>query len=428
MNGGRIVEQRFARTRSNTLRRLLESRDSDGLWTGRLSSSPLATAVAIVALHTVDTKPFASCIQKGTHGWRLIRTPTALGRYRKQDPSNLSTTLLAMAALCAVDTDARNTAPAAKGRTWLKSKLNYNSEADLAEAVYDAYGADRTFAVPILTHCALAGLFARSADAWRFVKPLPFELAQLPQGLYRVLNLGVVSYALPALIAVGQVKFHFDPPKNVIVRTIRQKACKPTLRLLNTIQPPNGGFLEAPPLTGFVTMSLAAVGQRSHPVVQKGTTFLTAAMRPDGSWPIDTNLSTWLTTHAIKLLAPEELSPDQRDTLTAALLRQQHKTTHPFTDAAPGGWGWSGLPGAVPDADDTAGALAALHRLQEGRQDVRQAAWAGLTWLLDLQNADGGMPTFCRAGESSNLTEAAPISQRTRLRPLSCGATRSGQH
>ena len=31
----------------------------------------------------------------------------------------------------------------------------------------------------------------------------------------------------------------------------------------------------------------------------------------------------------------------------------QNQQTHPFTGAAPGGWGWTDLSGAVPDADDT---------------------------------------------------------------------------
>jgi squalene-hopene/tetraprenyl-beta-curcumene cyclase len=49
----------------------------------------------------------------------------------------------------------------------------------------------------------------------------------------------------------------------------------------------------------------------------------------------------------------------------------------------------------VPDADDTPGALLALRALGSG-DEVRAAAARGVAWLLDLQNRDGGMPTFCR--------------------------------
>ena len=71
------------------------------------------------------------------------------------------------------------------------------------------YGKDRTFAVPILMTCALAGL-----TSWKEVPSLPFELACLPQSWFRFLNLPVVSYALPALIAIGQAVYHHRPPWN----------------------------------------------------------------------------------------------------------------------------------------------------------------------------------------------------------------------
>ena len=381
----------------NTLSCLVEARGTDGLWTGQLSSSPLATAVSITALHIANAPGHHAAIQNGLTWLAEHQNPDGgWGDTDNRDPSNLSTTLLALAAIHAVDRAGRFASHTQNARTWLKRRLNYTHQSDLAGAVYAAYGDDRTFAVPILAHCTLAGLFDEAPDPWQLVKPLPFELARLPRALYRVLNLTVVSYALPALIAVGQAKFHFDPPKNTLLRAVRRTACGPTLDMLGTLQPTNGGFLEAPPLTAFVTMSLAAIGHTQHPVAQKGMAFLTAAQRPDGSWPIDTNLSTWLSTHAIKLLAPDHLTDDDRRALADALITRQYKTVHPFTGAAAGGWGWTPLPGAVPDADDTAGALAALYRLDAQSDNVRRAAAAGLIWLLDMQNSDGGIPTFCR--------------------------------
>jgi squalene-hopene/tetraprenyl-beta-curcumene cyclase len=50
----------------------------------------------------------------------------------------------------------------------------------------------------------------------------------------------------------------------------------------------------------------------------------------------------------------------------------------------------------VPDADDTAGAQLALRHLGEIDGEARDAARRGIRWLLNLQNRDGGMPTFCR--------------------------------
>jgi squalene-hopene/tetraprenyl-beta-curcumene cyclase len=76
---------------------------------------------------------------------------------------------------------------------------------------------------------------------------------------------------------------------------------------------------------------------------------------------------------------------------------------HPFTNADPGGWGWTDLPGGVPDADDTPGAILALLQLAETSDlsaevlaSIGEATENGVNWLLDVQNRDGGFPTFCR--------------------------------
>src|SRR5258707_8802 len=50
-------------------------------------------------------------------------------------------------------------------------------------------------------------------------------------------------------------------------------------------------------------------------------------------------------------------------------------------------------PCRVPDADDSAGALIALISL--GVRDT-YVFGPGIHWLLQLQNSDGGWPTFCR--------------------------------
>jgi squalene-hopene/tetraprenyl-beta-curcumene cyclase len=50
----------------------------------------------------------------------------------------------------------------------------------------------------------------------------------------------------------------------------------------------------------------------------------------------------------------------------------------------------------MPDADDTAGALIALRLLGAAGPGEREAARRGAGWLLDLQNRDGGIPTFSK--------------------------------
>jgi squalene-hopene/tetraprenyl-beta-curcumene cyclase len=166
------------------------------------------------------------------------------------------------------------------------------------------------------------------------------------------------------------------------------------LDILESIQPESGGFIEAIPLTGFVGMSLTAAGYKDHPVAQSCFRFLENGQRADGSWPIDVNLATWVTSLAVRALG-DALSAEQQNCIRSYLLKTQWKEVHPFTHAAPGGWGWTYEQGGAPDADDTAAALIALSKLGQTGMSAPQAQ-RGIFWLLNLQNRDGGMPTFCK--------------------------------
>ncbi|MCX5636862.1 MAG: hypothetical protein NTX52_04100, partial [Planctomycetota bacterium] len=291
----------------------------------------------------------------------------------------------------------------------------------LAAAVNKQYGEDRSFSAPILTMCALAGGLGGPEESWRLIKPLPFELAICPHQLFKWLRLPVVSYALPALIAIGQVHYHYRKPRNPITRLLRHLSRGKTLDVLRSLQPETGGFLEAIPLTAFVVMSLAACGKTDHDVVLKGADFLVNSARDDGSWPIDTNLATWVTTLSVNALSAgpdfESILPlEDRTRIRNWLLSSQHHEVHPYTHAAAGGWGWTNLPGAVPDADDTAGALIALRNLgltdesatRMADKRTTNSAIIGLKWLMELQNRDGGIPTFCRGWMSLPFDRSAP--------------------
>jgi squalene-hopene/tetraprenyl-beta-curcumene cyclase len=78
---------------------------------------------------------------------------------------------------------------------------------------------------------------------------------------------------------------------------------------------------------------------------------------------------------------------------------------HPFTNAPPGGWAWTNLPGGVPDADDTSSALIAL---KKSGHACDAAIEQGIIWLLDLQNRDGGIPTFCRGWGTLPFDRSTP--------------------
>ena len=375
---------------------LLAEPRPDGHWVGELSPSALSTSTALMALLQLRHQGVAidSRVLAGGVDWLIAEQgPDGGWGDTSLSHSNISTTMLVRATL----TEIRRTAGGESIGEVPAAALE-RAEAAIHQfggvpALLARYGRDRTFSIPILTHCALAGLVE-----WREIPRLPFELACLPQRFYKSVRLPVVSYALPALIAIGQVRHGMGPPWNPLTRWIRDAARAPSLRVLEQIQPASGGYLEATPLTSFVTMSLAALGQARHPVAERGLQFLLESVRPDGSWPIDTNLATWVTTLAINALGPE-LPPDLRPPLQQWLLNQQWRQTHPYTNSPPGGWAWTDLSGGVPDADDTPGAILALLTLagtSEPPVAVRDAIAAAVGWLLGLQNRDGGWPTFCR--------------------------------
>src|SRR5687768_6823034 len=106
--------------------------------------------------------------------------------------------------------------------------------------------------------------------------------------MYPLLRLPAVSYAIPALVAIGQARYFHRPPVTPLMRWIRRRSVEPSLAVLDAMQPASGGYLEAVPLTSFVVMSLAATGRAQLPVAQRGLKFIENSVRPDGSWPIDT--------------------------------------------------------------------------------------------------------------------------------------------
>lgn len=452
---------------------LWAQRTEQGNWTGELSTSALSTATAISALEQVrasetycesgrSESELCDSIEGGCR-W-LAEHQNSDGGFGDTDRShsNISTTLLVLSAF---DLGARSPKRSKfiVDESIVRCAWDYVDRQGSWDGLRARYGKDKTFVVPILSNCALAGFVS-----WKQVSPLPFEAAWLPQDWYRWARMPVVSYAVPALVAIGQASLHHNPPRNPLIRTLRKRAVAPTLEVLRRMQPESGGYLEAVPLTSFVLMNLASIGHGALPVSQECLRFLLESRLDDGSWPIDTNLATWVTSlslhsasrrGSLRILQKPDSPPSENpssetvpsetlDGRTAVtgnstrgsdvehsnapestshgrdfgtrehdsaqrisielsairwLLACQHTDRHPFTGANPGGWGWTNLSGAVPDADDTPAALIALRqldlesrKLSDLKHDVLSAVGGGLRWLCRLQNRDGGMPTFCR--------------------------------
>jgi squalene-hopene/tetraprenyl-beta-curcumene cyclase len=373
--------------------------DCTGVWTGELSSSALSTALALIALMNEQSEE------------QLLSSARWLQNYQNEDggwgdtptsQSNISTTLIARAALRAYQkkqgsSDFQSTLQ--RATDWVVIRTGGVEFPKIIQALGNIYQKDRTFAIPILTFLAIC---EEDDRVWPTIPSLPFMLALLPQSFYRFLHIQVVSYALPALIAIGLCRSGCAAASRKLPPWWKLLA-PALLRKLEKLQPAHGGFLDAIPLTAFVAIALSKIGYASHPVICRAKEFLRQSYRSDGSYAIDTNLRIWVTSLVTRALSmsggkPLDFSLEDKDKLARWILDKQQKNVHPYTGAQPGGWAWTDCAGGVPDADDTSAALIALHHLQQHgvTHNMSKAIRAGIQWLLGLQNHDGGMPTFCK--------------------------------
>jgi len=401
------VDADVKRSLERAVQALLEKRNAEGFWEGRLASSPLAAGVCICALadepglHVQVSKAFSY----------LAKTQNADGGWGDTEisKSNLAATLLVASAdaLCHGLSDEQR-----RG-----AKAYIDALGGAQEGLRRIYGKDMTFQVPLRMAGAAAGLLP-----WNKVDALPFELALVPRGLMGAFRLPVVSYALPALVCVGLARHAKAPTWFLPWRWLRASVAEKALTFTHCLQPASGGFLEATPITAFCLLGLKAAGRGEHPIAQSARRFILESQRPDGSWPVEVNLSIWNTTRAIDALAASgwmtvALNEKERNRTRDWLLAQQTTTGHVYSDAKPGGWGWNHFSGSVPDADDTSGAILALRHL--GVAENHPSLVAGKRWLLALQNPNGGWPTFCRGWEKLPFDRSAPDLTAHALRALS---------
>ena len=173
-------------------RNLLLDQRVDGHWVGELSNSALSTATAISAMsfyieaiNDPDRTRIESRLIAVGLAW-LAPQQNADGGWGDTDLSysNISTTMLVIAAIHASgQKDAFG--------EMLQSAQAYVESKGGVEGIRKRYGKDKTFAVPILANCAMAGLVP-----WREVSALPFEAACVPQRFYHLMQMPVVSLSL----------------------------------------------------------------------------------------------------------------------------------------------------------------------------------------------------------------------------------------
>jgi len=158
--------------------------------------------------------------------------------------SNISTSMLCRGALHLTGGTQRYRDNLNRVEAWLFERTA-KTPANSPKRWRQRYGKDRTFSVPILTTCALAGLVS-----WDEVPRLPFELACFPQSWFRFLRLHVVSYGAAGVDRHWAVR---PPAQNRVVELVssivrwlaKGKACA----CWRAIQPSSGRLSGRTPLT-----------------------------------------------------------------------------------------------------------------------------------------------------------------------------------
>ena len=334
----KLLEDNLLVAVERTRERLLAERCAQGHWEGRLATSALSTATSVIALSLNDAARYEPLICRGLD-W-LAANANADGGWgdTTASKSNINTTALGWAAFGVTPRGKADWTRASDGAArWLQRDSGELSPEKITRTILAFYGDDRTFSTPILSALTLCGRLGERAESFARIPQLPFEMAATPHNLWRLLRLPVVSYAMPALVAVGQVRHHYAPSRNSLARAVRNRLRERTLAGVRSMQPSSGGFLEAVPLTSFVVACLSGVGRREHPIVRDGIRFILDLVRDDGGWPIDTCLSTWVTTLAVTTLQVAQAQPGSGDTgIGGSSIRHPCERPHGCRTAADG--------------------------------------------------------------------------------------------
>jgi squalene-hopene/tetraprenyl-beta-curcumene cyclase len=403
---------------------LLAQSVAAGHWTGELSSSALATATAVSALAIVErcspvvAGRVADERRQSALSQVIMTSVRWLAKHQNSDggwgdshksTSNIPATLAVRYAFALTAVPADHPGLLERADAYIKSQGG-------PRGLRRRYGRDKTLWSPILANGALAGLVP-----WRKVPSLPFERICLRPQTWKHLRLPVVSVAVRTMAAVGLARYFHRKPRNPLARFIKRLAFGRSLALVESSQPAGGGFLESIPLTSFAVMSLASMGKADHPVVQKGVEFLLTTVRPDGSWAIGADQAVRNTALAVDALAA--VGEDVRELRGLDwILACQRRAGDPLLGTEPGGWSWTDRAGGLPNVHDTATVLLALSAWVKADPattgKIAPSAAAGVRWLLELQNADGGWPMFARVWNAVAADRGAADLTAAALRAL----------
>ncbi|MGG4264055.1 squalene--hopene cyclase [Peribacillus simplex] len=155
--------------------------------------------------------------------------------------------------------------------------------------------------------------------------------------------------------------------------------------------------------TSMMIFALLARGySNTHPVITRALQGLKAmTCRIDGELHCQYATATVWNTTLISYALQESGVPYSSNTVQKAnryILSRQHVKYGDWVihepNLLPGGWGFEDLNTIHPDIDDTTAALRAIRTLAIEKVDCRQAWDRGNSWLISMQNNDGGWAAF----------------------------------